>query len=337
MIRRLFSISCSVIVLIMSGLLTTTIVHAYPPCGSTQNPSAYEMFCRPMYQGYNGLRLRIVGSISSASIRSSPASDAPILATLNAGTYLQISGSDGAWDGQQWWWRVQTDQYVIGWIEQSSIEAAPSARSVFVPCYITLPKIYLVVEGQRRHIVDWQTYVNLGYYSWDAVLCTDAVNYPEGAPITRLVKGSDDPVYLMEYGQRRHIPDMDTFMALGYHLADVTTLPDSMLVLWPMGAPVPTVKVAAIAAATPSSCIGDYSGQIALAFANNTDDTIYIDGVDANCKEFRMWSVVNHTHTSLLTLPAQTRTLRILDANSNKVLSVYTLSEGMNGSIIAIP
>jgi len=108
------------------------------------------------------------------------------------------------------------------------------------PCYVTLPEIYLVINRTRRHIIDWETFLALGYTQADIVPCGDASTYPEGAPITRLVKGSSVRVYWMQDGMRRHIPDMDTFNWLGFQVKDITVLPDNILALWPEGEPLPT-------------------------------------------------------------------------------------------------
>jgi len=108
------------------------------------------------------------------------------------------------------------------------------------PCYIELPKIFLVFENVRHHINDWPTFLNLGYKQSDIVQCGDAANYPEGEPITNLLKGSGDEVYLMKSGVRHHIPDMFTFNALGYQVADITIVPDYVLTWWPLGNDLPS-------------------------------------------------------------------------------------------------
>ena len=112
-----------------------------------------------------------------------------------------------------------------------------SASGLPTPCQIEWPKVYLVVDNTRRHIVDWDTFLNLGYLTSDIVPCGDATSDPEGAPITTLLKGSGVEVYLMENGIRHHIPDMDTFTASGFHIDEITVLPDTMVASWPLGTP----------------------------------------------------------------------------------------------------
>jgi hypothetical protein len=121
----------------------------------------------------------------------------------------------------------------------SATQSAYSKRPA--PCFVKLPEIYLVINATRRHIADWDTFLNLGYKQTDIIPCGAAASYPEGALVTRLFKGSDAPVYWMENGVRRHIPDMDTFVALGFQVKNITILPDSVLSLWPLGGPLDSV------------------------------------------------------------------------------------------------
>lgn len=122
-------------------------------------------------------------------------------------------------------------------------QAANPLASSTAPCFIELPKIYLDINHVRHHISDWDTFLNLGYKQTDIVPCADAASDPEGTPITRLLKGSGDEVYWMDNGQRRHIPNMDTFTALGFQIGAITVLPDDALAWWPLGAPLPTSKL----------------------------------------------------------------------------------------------
>jgi hypothetical protein len=122
------------------------------------------------------------------------------------------------------------------------ITQAQSTSTLPAPCQSDWPKVYLVVDNTRRHITDWATFLDLGYLTPDIVPCGEAVNDPEGAPITHLFKGASSvEVYLMETGLRRHIPDMDTFNALGFQVKNITTLPDEIVNLWPTGMPLDSV------------------------------------------------------------------------------------------------
>jgi hypothetical protein len=128
---------------------------------------------------------------------------------------------------------------------QAAMSRTSAAQSAYskrpAPCFVKLPEIYLVINATRRHIADWDAFLHLGYKQTDIVPCGAAANYPEGAPVTRLFKGSGAPVYWMENGVRRHIPDMDTFIALGFQVKSITILPDSRLSLWPLGVPLDSV------------------------------------------------------------------------------------------------
>lgn len=121
----------------------------------------------------------------------------------------------------------------------NGVEAQSTAVSRPVPCIIEGPEVYLVIDNTLRHIVDWDTFLSLGYLQPDIIPCGASAAYTVGSPITRLLRGSDAPVYWMENGLRRHIPDMATFTALGFQISGIAILPDSLLSLWPLGDPLP--------------------------------------------------------------------------------------------------
>ncbi|MBN1430715.1 MAG: hypothetical protein JXB07_20265 [Anaerolineae bacterium] len=113
---------------------------------------------------------------------------------------------------------------------------------VLSPASMTLckqddPKVYLVIYKERRHIVDWETFLALGFKREQIIPCGTMADYVEGSPLTVLLKGSSDPVYWMEGGLRRYIPDMETFFTLGYRQEDIAQVPDDLLEAWPLGSP----------------------------------------------------------------------------------------------------
>ncbi len=57
-----------------------------------------------------------------------------------------------------------------------------------------------------------------------------------------LIKGSDDAVYYVMGGRRRHIPDLETFNALGFRWQDVHILSDIALASVPGGSRLPSVR-----------------------------------------------------------------------------------------------
>lgn len=123
-------------------------------------------------------------------------------------------------------------------------------------CQISNPEVYLVFDAERHHIVDWETFLNLGFKQELILTCGASAAYAEGPPITRLLKGSGDPVYWLENGLRRHIPDMETFRALGYHEQDIVVVPNELLATWPLGEPISPLQVVSptpAMAATPAN------------------------------------------------------------------------------------
>lgn len=126
----------------------------------------------------------------------------------------------------------------------TSLSDTHEAAGASSPASMTLckqdgPDVYLVIDQEHRHIVDWDTFLNLGFKQEQIVACDAMAGYPEGAPITRLLKGSGESVYWMESGIRRHIPDMETLHALGFQTKDISIVPDNVLELWPLGEPLP--------------------------------------------------------------------------------------------------
>ncbi|MEO8611782.1 MAG: hypothetical protein ABI690_28040 [Chloroflexota bacterium] len=119
--------------------------------------------------------------------------------------------------------------------------SAQASGSLPPACIMEGPEVYMVVNGNRRHIVDWDSFLNLGYKQADIVPCAADANDLEAGLVTRLLKGSDVRVYWMQDGRRRHIPDMDTFEAMGFQIDDITILPDDILAKWRLGAPIDSI------------------------------------------------------------------------------------------------
>ena len=117
----------------------------------------------------------------------------------------------------------------------------PDVMGNLAPCQMGGLEVYLVIASQRRHIEDMATFLALGYTSDQIVDCGVAATLPEGQPLTRLLKGSGDPVYWLQDGRRRHIPNMEAFTALGFQVDQIAAVPDAVLAHWPEGAPLPAV------------------------------------------------------------------------------------------------
>lgn len=86
-----------------------------------------------------------------------------------------------------------------------------------------------------------------------------------------------------------------------------------------------------------AQCTASYPGQVSIAFLNYRDSKIWINGLNANCQEYHMWSMVgNNTSSFHLTLPPGMLFVRIRDYATNLLLAQYTISGNMNGTSIAI-
>lgn len=117
---------------------------------------------------------------------------------------------------------------------------------------VSRPEVWYLQGGERHWVPDGQTVDSLG--GWGAVqIVNDTIdnpigdNYPsviDGAkhyPDGNLLQASPAPeVYLMDAGQRRWIPDWQTFVARGYYWADVRHLSTPELNSIPLGPPLPS-------------------------------------------------------------------------------------------------
>ena len=56
-----------------------------------------------------------------------------------------------------------------------------------------------------------------------------------------LLKGTDPPVYLLEGGKRRWIPNYPTFLKMGYVVDQIATVPDNLLQSIPLGQTLPVL------------------------------------------------------------------------------------------------
>jgi hypothetical protein len=100
------------------------------------------------------------------------------------------------------------------------------------------PEVYLLVDGEKRHIVDWETFLHLGYQEKQIVSDPSLVAaYPEGPPITRLLTGSGEAVYWMQDGIRWWVEDLDALGERGLDEEDVSRVPERLLASFPLERP----------------------------------------------------------------------------------------------------
>jgi hypothetical protein len=113
----------------------------------------------------------------------------------------------------------------------------------------TGPEVYVMDGGRKRHITSRDSFTACGY-GWDAVYTIpDSLldSIPSGEPISgppcprlsppagSLIRGSGDPVYVMQGGLKRHILNWEAFSACGYLWGNVNRIADSALASIPTG------------------------------------------------------------------------------------------------------
>jgi dolichol-phosphate mannosyltransferase len=107
---------------------------------------------------------------------------------------------------------------------------------------------YVIEHGQRRYIPSTHQFEKLGY-RWKDIMTipdTELMDIPPGPtlyetdihPDGTLVKGTADPIYLLENGQKRWFPSPQVFMSWGYHWDRVVTISDEELARYPTGLPI---------------------------------------------------------------------------------------------------
>jgi hypothetical protein len=113
------------------------------------------------------------------------------------------------------------------------------------------PAVYVMEAGIKRHIVSRGAMESCGY-GWGAVYTIPdslLASIPTGASLSgppcprlsppngALLHGTDDPVYVMRDGIKRHIPNRVTLEAQGFLWGNINNLPESSLASIPSGDP----------------------------------------------------------------------------------------------------
>lgn len=107
-------------------------------------------------------------------------------------------------------------------------------------------KTYVIEAGKRRWIPNPDIFNAMGF-DWNAVVSSsdaELANIPEGQPLATypdgtLLKGTAPEIYLLESGKRRHVPDVNTFNAMGFNMGMVQQIADKELSAIPLGAELP--------------------------------------------------------------------------------------------------
>lgn len=105
----------------------------------------------------------------------------------------------------------------------------------------TGPDIFLIEDGHRRHIVNLDAFSGHGF-DWGQVQEVDPAvlnGLPEGPPVSVLLKGSGEEVYLLDQGEKRHIQTLEDFEAANFVWDDVRYVSDAELNRLRDGPPVP--------------------------------------------------------------------------------------------------
>jgi hypothetical protein len=147
------------------------------------------------------------------------------------------------------------------------------------------PQVDMIQGHERRWIPDPQTFNYMGL-DWNNIQnITEAqwLGIPAGPQFPSrsdgtLLKGSADPIYVMNNGSRHWIPDPATFNALGYSWSAVQSVADADLNAIPLGAQIPEGGGAAAHPQFPIQASQDDQFPGSGGFMH-TDATIYPTGL----------------------------------------------------------
>jgi hypothetical protein len=98
------------------------------------------------------------------------------------------------------------------------------------------PEVYIMYDRQKWHIPDPETFKIMGY-DWGKIQNIKEEplrNIPTGYQLPHLrngilIKGTGPEVYVIEYEQKHHIPNRETFESKGYKWNDIIKIPDWVL------------------------------------------------------------------------------------------------------------
>jgi hypothetical protein len=117
------------------------------------------------------------------------------------------------------------------------------------------PEVYVMESGKKRHITSSNAMGACGYSFTDVrrISGRRIDRLTAGPSLSRrpcprlspangsLVTGSDDAIYVMSSGLKRHIPDPATFEGLGFDRGNVDRVGNTLLAWVPTGNPMPSV------------------------------------------------------------------------------------------------
>jgi hypothetical protein len=108
--------------------------------------------------------------------------------------------------------------------------------------------VYVIEHGLKCRISSYEVFKQLGYQWKNVMIVPDEalelikeglyLTLKDRRPEGTLVKGTDNPIYLLQGGQKRWFPSPQAFLSWGYQWSQVITVSDSELAGYPLGEPV---------------------------------------------------------------------------------------------------
>lgn len=111
--------------------------------------------------------------------------------------------------------------------------------------------VFTIYDGQRHLVLNWDIFLAFGYHDYDVkrVGRERLESFPLGPPLLRYngldppVKGVEDGnIFIIREGQRRAVPNMETFLNMGYSQQAVNSMELNNLQAFSLGPPLPQLS-----------------------------------------------------------------------------------------------
>ena len=133
--------------------------------------------------------------------------------------------------------------------------------------------IWTIKGGKRRRIPGWDVFLQSGYKVVDVLKLSEktlsripegpiSTEFPVASALVRILGDASGPIWLVEHGIRRRIPDWETFKRLGYSLEYVQHLGRKIVGRLPEGDPLASSRESSEGVASASIQIAPGSNAV---------------------------------------------------------------------------
>ncbi len=129
-------------------------------------------------------------------------------------------------------------------VSDMKLQSYPSGPTITRALKGTTSTVYLIENGKKRPIPNWDTFISLGFTVNDRLEMPDAFinSIPLGSPVPSTaivdgttVQGTTASIYLISGGKKYGFPNVETFNHFGFQFHNVIKVTDSKLNTYPNG------------------------------------------------------------------------------------------------------